>query len=1184
MSENTSATTAITDLETLALVEAILDQSNGGAGLNDIQALVLQQSLQGQSYQQIADQAGYECDYMKQIGAQLWKALSQATGKTVTKKNIHSVLRHYRQSQGTPSPKSATITASWGEAVDVSTFFGRETELSTLEQWIASDRSRLVAVLGMGGIGKTTVGIKLAEQLQPGFECLVWRSLRHAPPFPELIAECILFISNQQEANIPEDTHSQISLLMQYLKKRRCLIILDNLESILQTGKRAGGYCEGYEGYGQLLERAADESHQSCILITSREKPAGISVREGETVRSLQLTGVSSQVGQEILGTKGLAASKDACDQMVERYSGNPLALKIAAATTKALFERNVSAFLKQGTTVFGDIWDLLDQQFQRLSNLEQQVMRWLATNREWTTLAELREDIVPVVSHRALLEAVESLKARSLLESSAQGFTQQPVVMEYMTERLVEQFYQGLKMQNTSSLRQHVLIKAQTKDYIRDAQVRQVLKPTIVKLQADCHTRSEVINKLEQLLDDLRGKNTDEVGYAGGNLINILRCLDVDLSGFDLSKQILRQAYLPESDLSQVNLAQAHISNSVFASSFGSILSVACSPDAQMLAMGDAKGNLCLFQGHLREPKVILSGHTSMIWSVAFSPCSQVIASASNDGTIKLWCCATGKCLQTLINHYIGVLCIAFSYDGNQIASGGNNGQVKIWSVQTGDCLQNLSADSDQIWSVAFAHGEHLLATGGSDGVIKLWTLKTGKCLQTLKGHTGCIYSLTFSTDGQTLVSGSGDQTIKLWDTYTYDCQQTLFGHNHQVSTVKWIAHEQALVSCSHDQTIRLWDSKTGECLHIFQGHKNWVSDIALSADSQILISCSEDQTVKYWDVRTRKCLKTLRGQGNQVWSLAFSPDGHMLASGDENLRLWDLTTGEHLKCLRGHFSRVMSVSFSPNGQLLASSSRDGTTKIWDIESVSCIQTFLGSSIVRGAIFSPDNHFLVNTHFDNSISLWNLETNQCLRKFYGHQGWTLNAKFHPDGSLLASGSMDRTIKFWDISTGECLNTIEKHKSWIVDLDFNKEGNLLASGSDDQNVKLWDIKTGVCLETFEGHQNTVSAVMFHPDRTLLVSASHDKTVRLWDIDSGECLKTLEGHKDAIWSVAFSPDGKLIASGGQDRTIRIWDVNTGDCLKILEAPRPYEGMNITDVTGLTDAQKMTLKELGAVELA
>jgi WD40 repeat protein len=152
----------------------------------------------------------------------------------------------------------------------------------------------------------------------------------------------------------------------------------------------------------------------------------------------------------------------------------------------------------------------------------------------------------------------------------------------------------------------------------------------------------------------------------------------------------------------------------------------------------------------------------------------------------------------------------------------------------------------------------------------------------------------------------------------------------------------------------------------------------------------------------------------------------------------------------------------------------------------------------------------------------------------------------------------------------------------ITSVAFSPDGALLASGSRDNVVRLWDASAAQCLAVLPGHTGWLYAVAFSPDGALLASASGDKTIRLWDAATHQCVASLEGHTSWVFSVAFSPDGATIASGSADETIKLWDAISGECLKTLRAKRPYEGLNITGASGLTEAQKATLIALGAVE--
>jgi WD40 repeat protein len=90
------------------------------------------------------------------------------------------------------------------------------------------------------------------------------------------------------------------------------------------------------------------------------------------------------------------------------------------------------------------------------------------------------------------------------------------------------------------------------------------------------------------------------------------------------------------------------------------------------------------------------------------------------------------------------------------------------------------------------------------------------------------------------------------------------------------------------------------------------------------------------------------------------------------------------------------------------------------------------------------------------------------------------------------------------------------------------------------------------------------------------------TVKLWEVPSGRPLATLQGHTGVVLAVALSADGGLVVSGSNDGTIKLWDPNSGACLRTLRGDRRYERMDITGLTGVTDAQRAALRALGAVE--
>jgi WD40 repeat protein len=280
--------------------------------------------------------------------------------------------------------------------------------------------------------------------------------------------------------------------------------------------------------------------------------------------------------------------------------------------------------------------------------------------------------------------------------------------------------------------------------------------------------------------------------------------------------------------------------------------------------------------------------------------------------------------------------------------------------------------------------------------------------------------------------------------------------------------------------------------------------------------------------------------GHTAQIKKVVFSPDGRRLFSGsrDGTLRLWEVETGKEIRKIQGPAKDSLRPIFLRDGKRGISGVAQ-TLQLWDLDKGTEIRHFDNvPGRIWGLALSPTGRQLATSHANNLILLWDLQTGKEVRRYNGHTSGVANVAISADGRHLLTAGHDNTARYWDVATGNEVRRFSSTAS-VIAVDLSRDGRWGVSAGWDNLVRLWDLKTGKEAKTFVGHTGPIYTVAFSPDGRRVLSAGQRGTVRLWDVATGKQIHAFLGHTSGVDSVSFAPHGRYAVSGGEDATIRLW---------------------------------------------
>lgn len=1075
-----------------------------------------------------------------------------------------------------------TGLADWGDAPPHMDIFGRREEMAWLNERV-QEGVKIFCLVGTGGIGKSTLARNWADALVDESDAVIWISFKNRPDPSEVFRKiCQLLVP---EHTIPvKSVFEHIDDLIDLLKCKKAIIILDNMESVMKSGDETGDFIEGFSYIERFLTRFADITTQSAVLLTTRELPNCIESFANShpaICRFYNLPGLDKEAVKQIVAFHGLTwKNEENLEKFSEHHGGSPYAITLASSTVLSDYGGVIDNYVESAGKLPSKLMKLLDTQIIRLSDLQKTILYLLAVERVPVSLQSIFDSLAHSYFEDEIKDALAQLRHKSLLEPVNENgcYYIQNVLCDYATDQICKEMtgciINVIRTKEMSSndrlLRDLHIITATASHEIREAQTRTLVKPIYKNVSARfgaARIRPELYKAIRSI-----GNDPSTVGFAVGTLVTMMLQTAEELNGLDLSETLLWSCDFEFSDLIDTDFRGSDLRLSRFREVLDAVSCVAFGKDNDEIFFGTSDGKIHvqnLKENSLSAKKI----HSGYVRGMSYDRKNGVLLTVGEDRKLHVLDPENLLEKEVVETEDHSLRFVSLSKEGKRIY-GGDGGLV----VQSdgGRIFREECSDAGIVRDGCF-QGEETVAFVTENGVVICGGFMTSPSkMKSIVLENQSLWCITPIERGY-LVAGKQGKIIMLDENLNrtgpeFECADSPIWHI--------VSGNNYYVAATSIGALLFFDKTTGMIRYRIAAHENWIRALSVSSDGNYLISGSADQSVKIFKESTRELRFDLAGESLNF--LAVTDTGRSLVAGgtDGLLHCWDLSSGKPRRIHRPYNAWVRALSYSRAGDCVAVGYGTGAIELWDLKKDTFVQIGVHpGGDVWALDFHPELPVFLSAGEDGKVLQWHKDDlgNWNYREVHDFGKWAIECKYSSDGKKIACGDALGHVAVIEGAHSEEL-PLQEHPDQAWGIAWSKDDKRIVVAERSAMLRFWqtDKDKPICVSVPSESANW--DVAFTEDGTTAAVVGDRGYITFVREDKINVCKLSEGRLQAI---APCKGKSAYVVAGYDGVVLETDLD-GNVIKRFVPDRQYSRLNVENAINVSDFQLSSIRQFGGTD--